>query len=194
MKNDDVGDSNERKGFWKSKKNIAIVILSVLLFFSLGTNGNNITTENNITNEVTSEVTRLTEQIAYLQAKNEKLGKTLNEVNLEVANNEDYQNQISSLQSQVSELQEELNTVNEEKEKLSNELKNRSSQVEAEQSETSKTTVAESSISDSYTVYITNTGSKYHRSGCRYLKKSQNAISKDNAIAQGYTPCSVCNP
>ncbi|MBN7772363.1 hypothetical protein [Clostridium aminobutyricum] len=45
-----------------------------------------------------------------------------------------------------------------------------------------------------YTVYITRTGEKYHRSGCRYLKQSQISISKSDAINQGYTPCSVCNP
>ena len=44
------------------------------------------------------------------------------------------------------------------------------------------------------TVYITDTGDKYHRSGCRYLKKSKHAISLSNAKAQGYTPCSVCKP
>ena len=46
---------------------------------------------------------------------------------------------------------------------------------------------------DSYTVYITRTGSKYHRSGCSYLK-SKIAIEKKDAIAQGYTACSRCKP
>ena len=45
-----------------------------------------------------------------------------------------------------------------------------------------------------YTVYITKTGEKYHRDGCRYLKKSKIAIDKSSAINQGYTPCSVCHP
>ncbi|MDQ1274037.1 MAG: competence protein ComEC [Planctomycetota bacterium] len=52
-----------------------------------------------------------------------------------------------------------------------------------------------SSILDSNpTVYITDTGSKYHRDGCRYLSKSKIAISLDEAKSQGYTPCSVCKP
>ncbi|MGD8718364.1 MAG: hypothetical protein PVH29_06025 [Candidatus Zixiibacteriota bacterium] len=38
------------------------------------------------------------------------------------------------------------------------------------------------------TVYITRTGSKYHRSGCRYLRKSCIPIGKRNAQAQGYSP------
>ena len=42
------------------------------------------------------------------------------------------------------------------------------------------------------TVYITNTGRKYHRSGCRYLRESREGISLSKAEARGYTPCKVC--
>ena len=44
------------------------------------------------------------------------------------------------------------------------------------------------------TVYVTKTGKKYHRDGCRYLSKSRIPIGLSNAKAQGYGPCSVCNP
>ena len=44
----------------------------------------------------------------------------------------------------------------------------------------------------SATVYITETGSKYHRWGCQYLWNSCYSISKKNAIAYGYTACSRC--
>lgn len=53
---------------------------------------------------------------------------------------------------------------------------------------------AQSSATNEHTVYITKTGEKYHSSGCQYLKKSIIAISESSAIAQGYTPCSKCNP
>ena len=43
-------------------------------------------------------------------------------------------------------------------------------------------------------VYITKTGSKYHRGSCSYLKKSKIPISKKDAIAKGYGPCSRCRP
>ncbi len=43
-------------------------------------------------------------------------------------------------------------------------------------------------------VYLTNTGTKYHREGCRYLNTSKIEISKSEAIAQGYEPCKVCKP
>ena len=46
----------------------------------------------------------------------------------------------------------------------------------------------------SSTVYITDTGSKYHRSGCQYLKKSKHAISRSDAKSKEYTSCSRCRP
>lgn len=43
-------------------------------------------------------------------------------------------------------------------------------------------------------VYITKTGKKYHRAGCRYLSKSSIPITLEEAKNRGYTPCSVCDP
>lgn len=43
------------------------------------------------------------------------------------------------------------------------------------------------------TVYITNTGSKYHNAGCRYLGSSKISINESDAKSRGYTPCSVCH-
>lgn len=44
------------------------------------------------------------------------------------------------------------------------------------------------------TVYITNTGEKYHRGTCRYLRYSKYSISKSEAQREGYTACKVCRP
>lgn len=44
------------------------------------------------------------------------------------------------------------------------------------------------------TVYITNTGTKYHSAGCRHLSKSQIPITLGEAKAQGYEPCGTCHP
>lgn len=46
---------------------------------------------------------------------------------------------------------------------------------------------------DSQTVYITDTGEKYHRGSCRYLSHSKHAISLKDA-KRGYTACKVCRP
>jgi hypothetical protein len=56
-----------------------------------------------------------------------------------------------------------------------------------------RSTVSES-LQDpqSQTVYITRTGHKYHRDGCRYLK-SRIPISLQEAKRQ-YSPCKVCMP
>ncbi len=61
-----------------------------------------------------------------------------------------------------------------------------------------QTTVAQiesapSTDTQSITVYITRTGSKYHRNGCRYLRKSKIPITINDA-KQHYGPCSVCKP
>ena len=45
----------------------------------------------------------------------------------------------------------------------------------------------------SETVYVTNTGTKYHVAGCSYLQSS-NAVTLQQAVVAGYTPCSRCHP
>lgn len=49
-----------------------------------------------------------------------------------------------------------------------------------------------SSNTNSQTVYITDTGTKYHRSWCGYLWNSKRAVSLSTAKSWGYTPCSRC--
>lgn len=43
-------------------------------------------------------------------------------------------------------------------------------------------------------VYITNTGLKYHRKGCRYLAQSRHKKTLRWVKAHGYKPCKVCKP
>jgi methylphosphotriester-DNA--protein-cysteine methyltransferase len=44
------------------------------------------------------------------------------------------------------------------------------------------------------TVYITRTGAKYHRAGCRSLSRSSIPIKLRDAVAKGYGACKLCNP
>ncbi|MEG3071086.1 MAG: MBL fold metallo-hydrolase [Candidatus Syntrophopropionicum ammoniitolerans] len=55
------------------------------------------------------------------------------------------------------------------------------------------TVQSEASSSDT-TVYITNTGKKYHTSGCSSLSKSKIPISLQDAKNRGYGPCARCHP
>ena len=45
-----------------------------------------------------------------------------------------------------------------------------------------------------HSVYITKTGKKYHRAGCRYLKWSRVEVSRSKAIELGKEPCKICRP
>lgn len=41
-------------------------------------------------------------------------------------------------------------------------------------------------------VYVTASGTKYHREGCGYLKGTYSSLSLEEAVEEGYTPCSRC--
>ena len=43
-------------------------------------------------------------------------------------------------------------------------------------------------------VYVTATGSKYHKSSCRLIrnKETAKAMDKDEALASNHQPCKVC--
>ena len=43
-------------------------------------------------------------------------------------------------------------------------------------------------------MYATDSGECYHRRGCRYLSSSRIAMKLSHAKADGYRPCSVCDP
>ncbi|MDR2393556.1 MAG: thermonuclease family protein [Treponema sp.] len=43
-------------------------------------------------------------------------------------------------------------------------------------------------------VYVTNSGSKYHRETCTSLSRSKIALSLEDALKSGYEACSVCKP
>jgi hypothetical protein len=57
--------------------------------------------------------------------------------------------------------------------------------------ETTTTTVDDSG---SYTVYVTKTGTKYHRGSCSSLSKSKIPMTLAEAKAEGYEPCKICKP
>jgi hypothetical protein len=45
---------------------------------------------------------------------------------------------------------------------------------------------------EAQTVYITDTGKKYHAKNCSLAKTGKKGISIQEAIDKGYTPCKVC--
>ncbi|WP_167957494.1 ComEC/Rec2 family competence protein [Anaerosporobacter faecicola] len=56
------------------------------------------------------------------------------------------------------------------------------------------TNTSDDNSSKSNVVYITDTGKKYHKAGCRYLKSSKTKTTVEKAKKAGYEPCKVCKP
>lgn len=99
------------------------------------------------------------------------------------------QSQTEIIETNTTEIEQiqEVDTINENINQSNNEQTN---QVNAVQTET---TIEVASI-ESYqnTVYIGNTGKKYHYQNCPTLKGNGRAISLDEARSQGRTACKVC--
>jgi hypothetical protein len=49
-------------------------------------------------------------------------------------------------------------------------------------------------VASAQTVYVTNTGKKYHQDGCRSLNQSKIKTTGTAAKAKGYDACKVCTP
>lgn len=132
------------------------------------------------------------------QTLSDELDAAYNDLQVAEAENLDYEKTISDLSSQIQALNDEKSSLQTQVTQLTDSNKNLQSQVDqlkasnSSSSSSSGGSSAASSTPQSRTVYITNTGSKYHKSGCRYLKKSKIAISLSEAKSRGYTACSVC--
>lgn len=61
------------------------------------------------------------------------------------------------------------------------------------QAVTNETGTSQAAQSVEEIVYVTRTGAKYHRAGCRYLRGRGIPMPLKEAV-QRYSPCSVCNP
>jgi methylphosphotriester-DNA--protein-cysteine methyltransferase len=54
-------------------------------------------------------------------------------------------------------------------------------------------TIAGYAVSGETTVFITDTGEKYHTERCASVRKSKIAIRLEQAVSRGYEPCKRCN-
>lgn len=123
-----------------------------------------------------SSCTDYKSQIEELQAANSVLNTT-----------------ISQLQSNISDLESDLSIANgtiAQKDKEISELNAKLSEYTKNKTNNQKNTAT--TQNKSVTVYITKTGSKYHKYNCSYLKHSRYSINLKDARSRGYTPCSRC--
>ena len=112
---------------------------------------------------------------------------------------------INQLQNEKAVIIEEITTAEETTQKPTINFKNTTTEAEKTTEETTTTknsaptTEAESTAeattkekSDSGICFVTSSGTKYHRSGCSYLKKSSTKMTVQEAKDCGYSPCSRC--
>ena len=59
---------------------------------------------------------------------------------------------------------------------------------------TSDSNKDDATSSKSNVVYITDSGNKYHKSGCSYLKNTKTKTTVEKAKNAGYEPCKICKP
>ena len=123
-------------------------------------------------NEYLSQIEDLNHEVSRLQTDKTNLSEKVNDLN----------DVIVSLKNTNSDLQDEVSS-------LKNKL-NANTHSAPAYSQSSNQSYNQSSTSQ--TVYVTNTGSKYHKYGCQYLRKSCIARDLATAQSQGYTPCSKC--
>lgn len=204
-----------KKSFWKDKKNIAIVILAFLLIcVGSSSSSESITTLENKIKDLTTQVENLTNENEKIQTENEnlksqikELDKTeeINQLNQTISDKDTHikniEEQVNNLTTEKQNLESQVTTLTSEKQSLEQKVNSLSKAKTTTKSSNNSSAVATSATpapasepTNSYTVYITNTGSKYHSGGCSYLRKSKHAIDKNSAIAQGYSACSRCNP
>ena len=167
------------KKFDKNTLKTLVIAASLLLNCVLGgasyTYYHHLAEQMNETASLQSQVSHLEGSVSDLQAQADESQPTIDDLKAQVASLTEEKN---GLQTQVDTLKAGASS---------------GSSSGGSSSDSSSVPAAYSSSDDqSETVYVTDTGSKYHRAGCRYLRKSQIPMSLSEAKRQGYTACSVC--
>lgn len=185
------------KKFDKNTLKTLVIAASLLLNCVLGgasyTYYHHLAEQMNETASLQSQVSHLEGSVSDLQAQADESQPTIDGLKAQVASLTEEKNglqtQVDTLTSQKADLQSQVDT---QQADVSGGSSSGSSSGGSSSDSSSVPAAYSSSDDQSETVYVTNTGSKYHSAGCRYLKKSQIPMSLSEAKRQGYTACSVC--
>ena len=183
------------KKFDKNTLKTLVIAASLLLNCILGgasyTYYHHLAEQMNETASLQSQVSHLEDSVSDLQAQADESQPAIDGLKAQVASLTEEKNglqtQVDTLTSQKADLQKQVDTL-----KAGASSGSSSGSSSSGGSSASVPAAYSSSDDQSETVYVTNTGSKYHSAGCRYLKKSQIPMSLSEAKRQGYTACSVC--
>lgn len=183
------------KKFDKNTLKTLVIAASLLLNCVLGgasyTYYHHLAEQMNETASLQSQVSHLEGSVSDLQAQVDESQPTIDGLKAQVSSlteeKSGLQAQVDTLTSQKADLQKQVDTL-----KAGASSGSSSGSSSSGGSSASVPAAYSSSDDQSETVYVTDTGSKYHSAGCRYLKKSQIPMSLSEAKRQGYTACSVC--
>lgn len=183
------------KKFDKNTLKTLVIAASLLLNCVLGgasyTYYHHLAEQMNETASLQSQVSHLEGSVSDLQAQVDESQPTIDGLKAQVSSLTEEKNglqaQVDTLTSQKADLQKQVDTL-----KAGASSGSSSGSSSSGGSSASVPAAYSSSDDQSETVYVTDTGSKYHSAGCRYLKKSQIPMSLSEAKRQGYTACSVC--
>lgn len=183
------------KKFDKNTLKTLVIAASLLLNCILGgasyTYYHHLAEQMNETASLQSQVSHLEDSVSDLQAQADESQPTIDGLKAQVSSlteeKSGLQAQVDTLTSQKADLQKQVDTL-----KAGASSGSSSGSSSSGGSSASVPAAYSSSDDQSETVYVTDTGSKYHSAGCRYLKKSQIPMSLSEAKRQGYTACSVC--
>lgn len=169
----------------------ASLLLNCILGGALYTYYHHLAEQMNETASLQSQVSHLEGSVSDLQAQVDESQPTIDGLKAQVSSLTEEKNglqaQVDTLTSQKADLQKQVDTL-----KAGASSGSSSGSSSSGGSSASVPAAYSSSDDQSETVYVTDTGSKYHSAGCRYLKKSQIPMSLSEAKRQGYTACSVC--
>ena len=187
---------NNKRGFFKDKKNIAITILSILLFCAFCA----YTTPPIDSTQYENQIKDLQNQINELQTNNNQLQTEKTSLEEEKTkleeNNKALEEQKNNLENEKQELIQKVDELAKAKEeKNSNVAKTETPYTTSTTSnkDSSSSVVATSQNTDnSQMVWVGDTGSKYHKQNCRTLKGNGHQITMQEAIAEGREACQIC--
>ena len=183
------------KKFDKNTLKTLVIAASPLLNCLLGgasyTYYHHLAEQMNETASLQSQVSHLEGSVSDLQAQVDESQPTIDGLKAQVSSLTEEKNglqaQVDTHTSQKADLQKQVDTL-----KAGASSGSSSGSSSSGGSSASVPAAYSSSDDQSETVYVTDTGSKYHSAGCRYLKKSQIPMSLSEAKRHGYTACSVC--
>lgn len=184
-------------------ESILAVVIIVMFIAMVGTGGQKETLEKQY-NELQAKSEETSQNLeAQIKEKNNKITdneKRITELQQEEKVNE-INDSIKTLEGEKQKLEEEKKTLEGEKQTLTTQIEElkKTSSILTERKNAKASTSTSSGVvktttqnTNSAIVYVTNTGKKYHKSSCSYLKKSKIQMNLSEAQSEGYTACSRC--